>query len=70
MSLLEDVLAEVVDLAASTAKDAIRGQKPSPEALALQLAKSGAKLVGHEAMKRLLTQDAADRINAEIDAEP
>lgn len=70
MSLLEDVLSEVVDLAAETAKDAIAGRKPSPEALALKLAQKGARLVGHEAMKRLLTQDAADRINAEVDAEP
>lgn len=70
MSLAKDIVAELIGEAADTAIDYLNGVEPDPEALALKLAQKGLKLVGHEAMKRLLTQAAADRINAEVDAEP
>lgn len=69
MSAARKIASELFRFLAPVIADAIDGKDPEPEALALELAKRGIEAVGHEGMKRLLTQAAADRINAEIDAE-
>jgi hypothetical protein len=68
-ALIEDAVGKLIDIAARTAKDLIAGKVPDPEALALEVADLGLDLVGHEVAKRLLTQAAAARIDAEVDVE-